>query len=90
MSKILYKKRQGQRSYHSRDYALQTNQDGSPLKPWISLSGDDDGKHYILYPQSEDKDEWTYDLELIIDTGNNSLDFEFRATFLDISNPKIT
>jgi hypothetical protein len=41
-----------------------------PLKPWISLSGDDDGKHYVLYPTSEDKDDWTYDKNLIIETGN--------------------
>ena len=39
------------------------------MKPWISLSGDDDGKHYLLYPQSEDKEDWNYDIETIIDTG---------------------
>ena len=37
--------------------------------PPISLSGDDDGKHYILYPVSEDKNNWTYSKELIIETG---------------------
>ena len=42
-----------------------------PLKPWISLSGDDDGKHYVLYPTSEDKNDWTYDKNLIIETGKN-------------------
>ena len=52
-----------------RDYESQTNEDGSRLKPWISLSGDDDGKHYILYPQTEDKDDWKYDIETIIETG---------------------
>jgi hypothetical protein len=45
------------------------NDDGSSLKPWISLSGDDDGKHYILYPKNEDKNDWNYDLQMIIDTG---------------------
>ena len=46
------------------------------MKPWISLSGDDDGKHYLLYPQSEDKEDWNYDIETIIDTG------EFFQMFL--------
>jgi len=55
--------------YPSLDYESQTNEDGSRLKPWISLSGDDDGKHYLLYPQSEDKSDWNYDIETIIDTG---------------------
>merc|ERR550534_2831897 len=55
--------------YPSLDYESQTNEDGSRLKPWISLSGDDDGKHYLLYPQSEDKEDWNYDIETIIDTG---------------------
>ena len=48
------------------EYASQTNEDGSPIKPWISLSGDDDGRHYILYPESEDKDNWTYIKEVVI------------------------
>ena len=52
-----------------RDYESQTNEDGSRLKPWISLSGDDDGKHYLLFPQSEDKDDWNYDVETLIETG---------------------
>merc|ERR1712073_262100 len=55
--------------YPSIDYESQTNEDGSRLKPWISLSGDDDGKHYLLYPQSEDKNDWNYDIETIIETG---------------------
>ena len=43
---------------------------GEPLKPFISLSGDDDGKHYILYPVSEDKDDWTYERHLLVETGD--------------------
>ena len=43
--------------------------DGSKSKPWISLSGDDDGNHYIMYPKSEDPFDWEYDLQLIIETG---------------------
>ena len=55
--------------FNFSDYASQKTKDGSQVKPWISLSGDDDGKHYILYPDSEDKDNWIYHTELIIDTG---------------------
>ena len=72
-----------------RDYESQTNEDGSRLKPWISLSGDDDGKHYLLYPQSEDKEDWNYDIETIIDTGDFFQMFLFaegkspEAKFLD-------
>ena len=50
------------------DYAAQKNEDGTSVKPWISLSGDDNGRHYILYPSSEDKNDWTYNQELIIDS----------------------
>merc|ERR1711997_625740 len=58
--------------YPSRDYESRKNEDGSPLKPWISLSGDDDGKHYLLFPESEDKDNWNYDLHLLIDTNGDT------------------
>ena len=44
-------------------------EDGKKSKPWISLSGDDDGNHYIMYPKSEDPFDWEYDLKLIIETG---------------------
>ena len=44
-------------------------EDGKKSKPWISLSGDDDGNHYIMYPKSEDPFDWEYDLQLIIETG---------------------
>jgi hypothetical protein len=47
----------------------ETLENGNKRKPWISLSGDDDGNHYIMYPKSEDKDNWEYDLQLIIETG---------------------
>ena len=39
------------------------------MKPWISLSGDDDGKHYVLYPSSEDRNDFTYEKHMIIETG---------------------
>ena len=48
------------------DYEAQQTESGEPVKPFISLSGDDDGKHYILYPTSEDKDE----KYLLVETGD--------------------
>ena len=55
------------------DYAAQRTESGDPLKPFISLSGDDDGKHYILHPATEDKDDWTYNMSLLVETGLNVL-----------------
>ena len=52
----------------SRDYANQETEFGL-MKPWISLSGDDDGKHYVLYPSSEDRNDFTYEKHMIIETG---------------------
>jgi hypothetical protein len=54
-----------------RDYAAQLTESGEPVKPFISLSGDDDGKHYILFPASEDKNDWTYNKELLVETGSS-------------------
>ena len=44
------------------------------MKPWISLSGDDDGKHYVLTPVSEARDNFEYDLHLIIESGKTNID----------------
>ncbi|CAG0882230.1 unnamed protein product [Darwinula stevensoni] len=55
--------------YPSEEYEEQTTPDGRQVKPWISLSGDDDGKHYILVPVSEDADDWTYEKNILVDTG---------------------
>ena len=52
------------------DYETQLLENGDKRKPWISLSGDDDGNHYVLYPKTEDKVDWEYDMYLIIETGN--------------------
>ena len=46
--------------------------ENGPAKPWIALSGDDDGKHYILMPQSEARDNFDYDMQMIIETGNET------------------
>lgn len=68
-----------------------TLEDGTERKPWISLSGDDDGKHYVMYPISEDKDNWEYDLQMIIDTGtlhnDSSTKFFLYILMLLYSNP---
>ena len=42
------------------------------MKPWIALSGDDDGKFYVLVPTSEDPNVWDYDVQLILDTGDTT------------------
>jgi len=38
-------------------------------KPSLMLSGDDDGRHYILTPKSEDISDWTYSKDILVDTG---------------------
>lgn len=45
---------------------------GPPQKPLISLSGDDDGNHYILTPKSENKDDFRYDIHTLIETGDTT------------------
>ncbi len=56
------------------DYADQSTSDGLPPKPLISLSGDDDGKHYVLYPENPggDRSDFSYDLYLLVDSGGNT------------------
>ncbi|XP_063223545.1 uncharacterized protein LOC134531678 [Bacillus rossius redtenbacheri] len=41
-------------------------------KPYLFLSGDDDGKHYILVPNSEDKHNWQYTTHLLENTFGNT------------------
>jgi len=41
---------------------------GNPAKPWIALSGDDDGVHYVMHPMSDELDNWDYDLKIMVDT----------------------
>ena len=45
------------------------NEDGSRRKPWLSLSGDDDGNHYLLIPTTEDKTIFEYEKVTLIETG---------------------
>nr|CAD7258101.1 unnamed protein product [Timema shepardi] len=37
-------------------------------KPYILVAGDDNGKHYILSPTSNDADDWSYENNLLQDT----------------------
>merc|ERR1712107_710579 len=34
----------------------------------IAISGDDDGVHYIMFPKSEDPENWEYDIQVMVDT----------------------
>lgn len=51
-----------------REYQNQETPFG-PRKPWIVLSGDDDGKIYVVKPVSEDRDDFNYVSELLVDSG---------------------
>ena len=46
---------------------------GQQRKPLIMVSGDDDGNHYILEPISEDRGNWTYLKNLLIDTEKDTV-----------------
>lgn len=59
--------------YTCRAYKNEETEFG-PRKPWISLSGDDDGKHYILTPVSESRDSFEYELHLFIESGEKKRD----------------
>ena len=50
----------------SEDYKAQATEFGPMPKPWIALSGDDDGIHYILFPKSEDPSNMEYSIEVCI------------------------
>lgn len=43
------------------------------IKPWILLSGDDDGAGYYLVPLSEDPVNWDYDLIQFLDEGPDNI-----------------
>jgi len=51
-------------------------------KPYIMLSGDDDGRHYILTPNSESAKDWTYTTHLLIDTNRTTVG-KFAVADLD-------
>lgn len=52
----------------SEEYKKRITEAGNGTKPWIALSGDDDGVHYILFPKSEDPLNMEYDMQVMVDT----------------------
>jgi len=42
---------------------------GLKLKPWIMLSGGDDGRAYYLRPMLESSSDWSYELSIVSDQG---------------------
>ncbi|XP_069938772.1 uncharacterized protein [Cherax quadricarinatus] len=54
--------------YPTTEYANDLAEDGLPHKPFILLSGDDDGCMYILYPDTEERDDWTYQKHILVNT----------------------
>merc|ERR1712215_134748 len=52
----------------SQEYKETPTEYGPMPKPWIALSGDDDGTHYIMLPKSEDPANMEYDLQVLVDT----------------------
>ena len=48
----------------SEEYKSTPTEYGPVPKPWIALSGDDDGVHYLLFPKSEDPENMEYDLQV--------------------------
>ncbi|CAL8095604.1 unnamed protein product [Orchesella dallaii] len=54
--------------YPTKAYEEETLPGGGKRKPYILLSGDDDGRHYILEPVSDDPTDWTYNKHILVDT----------------------
>lgn len=42
---------------------------GSQQKPWIAVTGGDDGRAYVLSPQSQAVNDWNYQLTTVVDYG---------------------
>ncbi|XP_042881107.1 uncharacterized protein LOC122258899 [Penaeus japonicus] len=59
--------------YPNAAYAQDVAEDGMPYKPYILLSGDDDGRMYVLYPNSEDRDDWLYQKHILLDTEDTTV-----------------
>lgn len=57
---------------HSQEFWPSTQAKEEGKKPWIALSGDDDGIHYILFPKTEEKGNMEYDLRVLVDTGETT------------------
>jgi len=52
----------------SEEYKETLTESGAVPKPWIALSGDDDGVHYVMFPKSEDPTDMEYDMQVMVDT----------------------
>jgi len=52
----------------SEEYKDTLTETGAVPKPWIALSGDDDGVHYVLFPLSEDPSNMEYEMQVMMDT----------------------
>ena len=52
----------------SEQYKATPTEFGDTPKPWIALSGDDDGIHYILFPRSEDPASMEYEIQVSPDS----------------------
>jgi len=52
----------------SQEYKETLTESGAMPKPWIALSGDDDGVHYVMFPKSEDPANMEYDMQVMVDT----------------------
>ncbi|XP_063595419.1 uncharacterized protein LOC134772382 [Penaeus indicus] len=59
--------------YPNAAYAEDVAEDGMPHKPYILLSGDDDGRMYVLYPSSEDRNDWVYQKHILVDTEDTTV-----------------
>jgi len=59
--------------YPSLAYAEDLAEDGLPHKPFLMISGDDDGRMYILWPNSDLRDDWLYQKHILVDTEERTI-----------------
>uniref|UniRef100_A0A0N7ZC19 VCBS repeat-containing protein n=1 Tax=Scylla olivacea TaxID=85551 RepID=A0A0N7ZC19_SCYOL len=59
--------------YPTAEFAVGLAEDGLPHKPYILLSGDDDGRMYVLFPNSDARDDWVYQKHILIDTEKTTI-----------------
>ncbi|KAK8385139.1 hypothetical protein O3P69_012143 [Scylla paramamosain] len=59
--------------YPTAEFAAGLAEDGLPHKPYILLSGDDDGRMYVLFPNSDARDDWVYQKHILIDTEETTI-----------------
>ncbi|XP_050739302.1 uncharacterized protein LOC127009867 [Eriocheir sinensis] len=59
--------------YPNAEFAAGVAEDGLPHKPYILLSGDDDGRMYVLFPNSDLRDDWLYEKHILLDTEKTTI-----------------